>query len=55
MGRVMLVDARKQFEKEPKAFASKRNRMTDAHRPWIEERTVPCAPSLTGRRKQHQK
>lgn len=37
-GRVMLIDARKQFEKEPKAFASKRNRMTDAHRTWIEER-----------------
>ena len=34
----MLIDARKQFEKEPKAFASKRNRMTDAHRAWIEER-----------------
>ena len=37
-GRVMLIDARKQFEKEPKAFASKRNRMTDAHREWIEQR-----------------
>ena len=37
-GRVMLIDARKQFEKEPKAFANKRNRMTDAHRAWIEER-----------------
>ena len=37
-GRVMLIDARQQFEKEPKAFASKRNRMTDAHRQWIEER-----------------
>jgi type I restriction enzyme M protein len=37
-GRVMLIDARQQFEKEPKAFASKRNRMTDAHRQWIEKR-----------------
>ena len=37
-GRVMLIDARQQFEKEPKAFASKRNRMTEAHRQWIEER-----------------
>ncbi len=37
-GRVMFIDARKQFEKEPKAFANKRNRMTDAHRQWIEER-----------------
>jgi len=37
-GRVMLIDARQQFEKEPKAFGNKRNRMTDAHRKWIEER-----------------
>lgn len=36
--RVMLIDAREQFEKEPKAFSNKRNRMTDAHRQWIEER-----------------
>ena len=31
-GRVMLIDARQQFEKEPKSFGNKRNRMTDAHR-----------------------
>lgn len=37
-GRVMIIDARKQFEKEPKSFGNKRNRMTDAHRQWIEER-----------------
>ncbi|MDP3722189.1 MAG: class I SAM-dependent DNA methyltransferase [Candidatus Omnitrophota bacterium] len=37
-GRVMLIDARRQFEKEPKSFGNKRNRMTDAHRQWIEER-----------------
>ena len=37
-GRVMLIDARQQFEKEPKAFSFKRNRMTDVHRQWIEER-----------------
>jgi type I restriction enzyme M protein len=37
-GRVMLVDARKQFEKEPKAFGNKRNRMTEGHRRWIEAR-----------------
>lgn len=37
-GRVMIVDARQQFEKEPKAFSFKRNRMTDAHRSWIEKR-----------------
>jgi type I restriction enzyme M protein len=37
-GRVMLVDARRQFEKEPKSFGNKRNRMTDSHRDWIEKR-----------------
>ena len=37
-GRVMLIDARQQFEKEPKSFGNKRNRMTDAHRQWIAER-----------------
>jgi type I restriction enzyme M protein len=37
-GSVMLIDARQQFEKEPKSFGNKRNRMTDAHRQWIEER-----------------
>lgn len=36
--RVMIIDARKQFEKEPKSFGNKRNRMTDAHRRWIETR-----------------
>ena len=36
--RVMLIDARQQFEKEPKAFGNKRNRMSDAHRQWIVER-----------------
>jgi len=36
--RVMLIDARQQFEKEPKSFGNKRNRITDAHRAWIEER-----------------
>lgn len=34
---VMIIDARKQFEKEPKSFGNKRNRMTDDHRKWIEE------------------
>lgn len=37
-GRVMLIDARQQFEKEPKSFGNKRNRITDEHRAWIEER-----------------
>jgi type I restriction enzyme M protein len=36
--RIMLIDGRQQFEKEPKSFGNKRNRMTDAHRQWIEER-----------------
>jgi type I restriction enzyme M protein len=36
-GRVMLIDARQQFEKEPKSFGNKRNRMTDVHRQWIEQ------------------
>jgi type I restriction enzyme M protein len=37
-GRVMLIDARQQFEKEPKSFGNKRHRITDTHRQWIEER-----------------
>lgn len=37
-GRIMLIDARKQCEKEPKSFGNKRNRMTDVHRRWVEER-----------------
>ncbi|WP_378957057.1 N-6 DNA methylase [Pelosinus sp. sgz500959] len=37
-GRVMLIDGRQQFEKEPKSFGNKRNRMTDTHREWIKER-----------------
>jgi type I restriction enzyme M protein len=36
--RVMLIDARRQYEKEPKSFGNKRNRSTDSHRAWIEER-----------------
>jgi type I restriction enzyme M protein len=35
--RVMLIDGRQQFEKEPKSFGNKRNRMTDAHRAWIKK------------------
>ena len=37
-GRVMLIDARRQYEKEPKSFGNKRNRITDTHRAWIEAR-----------------
>jgi len=36
--RVMLIDARLQFEKEPKSFGNKRHRITDTHRAWIEDR-----------------
>ncbi len=37
-GRVMLIDSRQQYEKEPKSFGNKRNRITDRHRACIEER-----------------
>jgi type I restriction enzyme M protein len=37
-GKVMIIHARKQFEKEPKSFGNKRNRMTDLHRQWMKER-----------------
>lgn len=37
-GRVMLIDAREQFDKEPKSFGNKRNRILDSHRQWIETR-----------------
>ena len=37
-GHVMLIDARQQYEKEPKSFGNKRHRITDTHRAWIEER-----------------
>lgn len=35
-GKVMIIDARRQFEKEPKSFGNKRNRITDIHRQLIE-------------------
>jgi len=38
LNKVQIIDARNQFEKEPKSFGNKRNRMVDAHRAWIEER-----------------
>lgn len=37
-GRIMIIDARKQFEKEPKSFGKKRNRIAEIHRQWIEQR-----------------
>jgi type I restriction enzyme M protein len=35
---VRLIDAREQFDKEPKSFGNKRNRILDRHRQWIVER-----------------
>jgi type I restriction enzyme M protein len=37
-GRIMIVDARQQCEKEPTSFGSKRKRIDERHRQWIEER-----------------
>lgn len=36
--KVMLIDARQQFDKEPKSFGYKRNRILKEHRQWVEER-----------------
>ncbi|MEE9339736.1 MAG: class I SAM-dependent DNA methyltransferase [Methylococcaceae bacterium] len=33
---VLIINAREQCEKEPKAFGNKRNRLSDAHRQWIQ-------------------
>jgi type I restriction enzyme M protein len=33
--KVLIINARQQFEKEPKAFGNKRNRITETHRNWI--------------------
>ncbi len=35
--KVKIIDAREQYEKEPKSFGNKRNRMNDAHRQWVKE------------------
>lgn len=37
-GRIMLIDARQQYEKEPKSFGNKRHRIAERHRDWIEQR-----------------
>jgi len=34
--KVLIINAREQFEKEPKSFGNKRNRITDTHRQWID-------------------
>jgi len=36
-GKIIIINARKQFEKEPKAFGNKRNRITELNRNWIIE------------------
>ncbi len=36
-GEVLIINARQQFEKEPKSFGNKRNRITDDHRQWIRD------------------
>lgn len=36
-GKVLIINARNQFEKEPKSFGHKRNRITEDHRNWITE------------------
>ncbi len=36
-GKVFIINARQQFEKEPKSFGNKRNRITETHRKWILE------------------
>lgn len=35
--KVLIINARAQFEKEPKSFGNKRNRITDEHRQWIHQ------------------
>ncbi len=36
-GKVLIINARQQFEKEPKSFGNKRNRITETNRKWILE------------------
>lgn len=38
--KVLIVNAREQYEKEPKSFGNKRNRITDIHRNWIHEQFI---------------
>ena len=40
--KVLIINARRQFEKEPKAFGNKRNRITDEHRKWIQQQFKAC-------------
>lgn len=44
-GNIFIVNARKQFEKEPKSFGNKRNRITEPHRHWIVEQYENYKPN----------
>lgn len=35
--KVLIINARHKFEKEPKSFGNKRNRINDNHRTWIQQ------------------
>ncbi len=37
---VIIINARDKFEKEPKSFGNKRNRITDTHRNWIHKQFI---------------
>ena len=38
--KVIIINARDKFEKEPKSFGNKRNRITDTHRNWIHNQFI---------------
>jgi len=44
-GKVAIINARDQYEKEPKSFGNKRNRITDNHRQWVQEQFEQWQPS----------
>jgi type I restriction enzyme M protein len=43
--KVMILNAREKFEKEPKSFGSKRNRITEKHREWIQKQFSKWRPN----------
>ena len=45
VNKVQIIDARKEYEKEPKSFGNKRNRMVDKHHKWIENTYKNYVPS----------
>lgn len=44
-GKVLILNARDQFEKEPKSFGNKRNRITQQHREWIDAQFSAWQPN----------